>query len=549
MATITAPVVVHGKTGVFGAPYSHRACPHRAYPHRAVSRDGDMETTIDGEVPTISSASPDMFGASPGLRSPKLHRAARWGDLFRVTQLLDDNTVDVNEGDANGSTALMWCSQSGHDECVKLLLANNANPNIRNKFNWSALEYASTSSLAGDVLPVLLDSLSSTTITNCPYDNEKKIIPAVFFGDAYGALLTDYKNENKFAKSGGPAGSVARLVSICRNTVQRYTQSATQSTIDMKTQYKNISNGGVAIAGCTCKPLGLYAGQRYAVSKLFWRRQVGVGDEERVEAFGMDDKAPGDKTNWTLCATLSNPTWTPWGSIEVDVQSAELRSVRDELLWAMSVTVSFAAVGLIAFIFIKSGVLGISSVNSNSMAPTVLKGDSLLVDRRKQVICDTNTGDVVLFAPPVKLITQIQNTRGSARKKDEFFVKRLVAVEGDVIEIEGGVLTRNGVRETGYLTGTPVGVVEVINSIGEVNSNVNSRERELPANCPTICKFASYSLKPTTVPPGFVFVLGDNRGASVDGHVWGYLPTENIKGKITTRILPVDRAGKLGGGS
>ena len=46
-------------------------------------------------------------------------------------------------------------SQFGHDEVVELLLERGADATVRNRFGWSALEYASTSAVAGDVLPLL----------------------------------------------------------------------------------------------------------------------------------------------------------------------------------------------------------------------------------------------------------------------------------------------------------------------------------------------------------------------------------------------------------
>jgi signal peptidase I len=39
--------------------------------------------------------------------------------------------------------------------------------------------------------------------------------------------------------------------------------------------------------------------------------------------------------------------------------------------------------------------------------------------------------------------------------------------------------------------------------------------------------------------------LGDNRGGSNDGHVWGYLPEKNVLGKISFRVAPLNRAGFL----
>ena len=67
-------------------------------------------------------------------------------------------------------------------------------------------------------------------------------------------------------------------------------------------------------------------------------------------------------------------------------------------------------------------------------------------------------GDVVLFAPPPRLASVILETRGSAPKSGELFVKRVVAVAGDELEITRGAVFRNGSRETPYVTGTPVGV-------------------------------------------------------------------------------------------
>ena len=111
----------------------------------------------------------------------------------------------------------------------------------------------------------------------------------------------------------------------------------------------------VPAAGCTFKPLGLYAGQRYEVRSLFWRRRrrrrrrlsastptmEGEGEGEggaattawdeaaemaaRIPAASVDESPPSsgdtddDDHEYELCAELYNPTWTPWGSSEVAV--------------------------------------------------------------------------------------------------------------------------------------------------------------------------------------------------------------------------------------
>ena len=201
----------------------------------------------------------------------------------------------------------------------------------------------------------------------------------------------------------------------------------------------------------------------------------------------------------------------------------------------------------------RGGAVSVASVPSDSMAPGVRRGDALLVDRRRASVRAVAAGDVVLFAPPPRLASVILETRGSAPKSGELFVKRVVAVAGDELEIVRGAVFRNGSRETPYVTGTPVGVTAAEANADEANAdeaiastafeNVE-HENGRPVTC-DVCKTASYDLRPTRVPPGNVFVLGDNRGGSVDGHVWGYLPLENVRGVVRFRVGPLSRFGAL----
>jgi hypothetical protein len=323
--------------------------------------------------------------------SPPLHRAARWGDVVSVNSLLlggADGGADtaVDEKDRNGSTPLMWAAQFGHDDVVDVLLANGADPRVTNAFGWTAAEYASTSSVAGDVLPLLLAAEPS-------FLGARRTVPRDRLGGGHGCLVCDYDQKLVAA---GPKG-IGRFAAVASGLVKRYRQSAGQSAEDIWAAPNSVETAGVAVAGCTFKPLGLYAGQRYEVRRLFYRSP---NDGAEADVASTSDPSPrGFDPDAELIATLHNPTWTPWGASEVGVNVAELRSVREELRWAISVAAFAGSFWLTLAFVLSNDLVSLTSVPSESMAPGVHRGDLMLVDRRAKV--DSRAvGEVVLFEPP-----------------------------------------------------------------------------------------------------------------------------------------------------
>jgi len=146
-------------------------------------------------------------------------------------------------------------------------------------------------------------------------------------------------------------------------------------------------------------------------------------------------------------------------------------------------------------------------IPSLSMYPNFDIGDQLTVDKISKRWREYQRRDVVVFNPPPKFNEVVGGDRSG-----DALIKRIVAVAGDTVEIKNG--------GTLYLNGEP-------------------------QDEPFTNEAARYDLGPVQVPEGCVLVLGDNRNQSLDGHVWGFLPLENIIGRATFKFWPPWHVGTI----
>jgi signal peptidase I len=138
-------------------------------------------------------------------------------------------------------------------------------------------------------------------------------------------------------------------------------------------------------------------------------------------------------------------------------------------------------------------------IPSDSMAPTLTRGDHVVVDKLAyRGDATPAVGDVVVFHAP---------------RSGEIALKRVVAVGGDRVGIEDGVLVVNGRRRVERYADT-----DAIDSV---------------------------YFGPVTVPRGSVFVLGDNRADSVDSRSHGPVPEGDVIGRARARIWPPARWGGI----
>ena len=182
---------------------------------------------------------------------------------------------------------------------------------------------------------------------------------------------------------------------------------------------------------------------------------------------------------------------------------------------------------LLIFCIVRPFFIQAFVIPSGSMHPTLLEGDRIMVNKLVYFFRSPKHGEVVVFHAP---------EWADPLRRD--FIKRVIGLPGDRISIHSGYVFRNGQPlDEPYIAEPPM--------------------YEWPTT-------DFYILRPLdkprpihggeiTVPNGYVFVLGDNRNASNDGHAWQaiasdgrdypcpFVPRENIIGKAMFIFWPPGR--------
>ena len=141
-------------------------------------------------------------------------------------------------------------------------------------------------------------------------------------------------------------------------------------------------------------------------------------------------------------------------------------------------------------------------VEGSSMLPRLSEGEYLLVNKMVYwQVPVLGGGDDYLFQPPRRGDVVIFRFPVDPHRS---FVKRVIGVPGDTVEIVRGVVHIDG--------------------------------RALDE--PYVTRPDSSSMEPVVVPDDSYFVLGDNRGASDDSRAWGVVPVQNIVGRAWVSYWP-----------
>jgi signal peptidase I len=185
---------------------------------------------------------------------------------------------------------------------------------------------------------------------------------------------------------------------------------------------------------------------------------------------------------------------------------------------------------IVTFLIIPVGVRG------ESMYPTLSSGDFLLVAKLERWLATwgirpnyLHHGDVIVLKPPIEsdysfepvsrlfeslpALEYLANQLPDTWKFRPYFVKRIVAMAGDTVELKNGVVYLNAVKTREFYINTPAAIEDS---------------------------------GPTVVKPGTVFVMGDNRlrGSSLDSRVFGLVHLQDIAGRAVLRLGHASQACK-----
>jgi signal peptidase I len=175
--------------------------------------------------------------------------------------------------------------------------------------------------------------------------------------------------------------------------------------------------------------------------------------------------------------------------------------------WVESIIIAF----LLALV-IRAFLIQAFRIPTGSMRMTLIEGDLILVNKfiygakvpftkwRLPAFKNPKRGDVIVFIFP--------------EDKSKDYIKRLVGLPGDVVEIKGGSI---------YINDQPA-AEPIFNQIYYYNRG----------------EFALVGEK-LVVPADSYFVLGDNSASSKDSRYWGFVPKNNLLGQAMIIYWPLNR--------
>jgi len=191
--------------------------------------------------------------------------------------------------------------------------------------------------------------------------------------------------------------------------------------------------------------------------------------------------------------------------------------LKELLQWVEAIVIAVVIALLIRGLVFEPVIIDGSSMNN-----TLINTDRVILNKIGLAFSEPKKGDIVVIEiepPSYKFLSFLNNYKWTKKLLPTItgvdYIKRIVAVSGDKVEIENGYLYVNDIKQ---------------------NEPFIKEEQS------TKTHFIKY---PFIVPEGEYFVFGDNRLHSTDSREFGSISREKILGKVNFRIWPLSSFGKF----
>ena len=272
---------------------------------------------------------------------------------------------------------------------------------------------------------------------------------------------------------------------------------------------------------------------------------------------------------WTdQLATLPLPTIV-FGLALLTAARATFRTSRAAFFrFLAEVCEVFVLSGAMVFLVLRPFTLQSYHIPTSSMQPTLREGDHILVNKLLYRLRKPRYGEAIVFRAPL-----------DADATEREFLKRLIGLPGDTIEARPGFVQIGNVRF--YHTDIRAALEQSL-GLSDTNDELNPRRLRLlrdaiwidgkkilaedfarrvgappgtavriqpgqvlrngePLTEDFVAEDPEYQVDPQVIPPGFCYVLGDNRNQSHDSHRWGPLEMNRIVGRADVVFWPPRR--------
>lgn len=361
-------------------------------------------------------------------------------------------------------------------------------------------------------------------------------LPSLPFSDAVQDALHDVRATERRPTSATAASSAVRLLySLLRNAPRFSLEDALlrRAGCSPRRVARRLKQAQKAAAVLPSSSSGDDNHQAETVEALLDRAVTLALSQQQTVCDGIHVlQAASQSTDPVLQQVLAAELGLTSTNMQVAAQQTRQSNGKRRLLRTGWELLEFVLSLLLFLIVIRQGLVEPRLIPSESMLPTLQVGDRVLIEKPSRLWRSYERGDILVFYPPS---TQLPNDPWSLllrwtgfsgflyQKEDNIdvaYIKRLVGLPGDVINVKPGV----GVWINGQHMDEPY-----LNEIA-----VTCTLEEPKPHC-----------GPIRVPEHTYFMMGDNRNYSYDSRFWGPVEQDRVLGRAVFRIWPLERFGLL----